>query len=228
VDTYDTRNGIKNAIYIGKELEKRGYRLLGIRLDSGDIASLARLARRMLDREGLTYVKIFASGNLDEFKITQILSKNAPVDNFGVGTKMGVSVDAPYLDVIYKISEVGSRQGKFLPTMKLSAGKVTYPGRKQVVRISDKKGRYLRDALVLEKERVAIGGKPLLEKVINRGCLCSAMPSLRTVRRYVQTQLARFPEALTYPRSRYTYPVVISRELKRLMSYLQLHLSEHS
>ncbi|MEW6075825.1 MAG: nicotinate phosphoribosyltransferase [Candidatus Omnitrophota bacterium] len=226
VDTYDTRIGLQNAIQIGKELKRRGYHLSGIRLDSGDIACLARLARRMLDREGLAYVKIFASGNLDEFKIARILSKSAPVDNFGVGTNMGASVDAPYLDVIYKISEVGNRRGKLLPTMKLSAGKVTFPGRKQVVRLCGKKGRYLKDVLVLEKERMR--GKPLLKKVIRRGSLRYNPPSLKSVRRYVRTQLARFPVSLAHVRSRYSYPVAVSRTLKRLMLQLQSQLPEYS
>ena len=108
----------------------------------------------MLNQRGLADARIFASGNLDEFKINEILAQGAPVDNFGVGTHMGTSSDAPYLDVIYKLSEVTDDSGRFLPTMKLSKGKVTYPGRKQVFRLEDKKGKFLKDILGLEKEKI--------------------------------------------------------------------------
>ena len=127
VDTYDTKKGIENAITLGLYLKEKGYRLQGIRLDSGNIVALSKLARKMLDRAGLRFVKILASGNLDEFKIEELLKKGARVDNFGVGTNMGSSVDAPSLDVVYKLSEVTDDYGRFSPTMKLSKAKVTYP-----------------------------------------------------------------------------------------------------
>ena len=167
VDTYDTKKGIENAIVIGLYLKERGHALRGIRLDSGDIVSLSKFARKRLDSAGLDDVKIFASGNLDEFKIKDLLERGARVDNFGVGTNMGTSIDAPCLDVIYKISEVTDESGKFMPTMKLSRGKVTYPGRKQVFRIQDSKGIFIRDILGLEKEKIR--GRPLLRKVVDKG-----------------------------------------------------------
>ena len=128
VDTYDVIQGIKNAIATGLDLKKQGYRLAGIRLDSGDIVSLSKAARRMLDAAGLKSVAIVASGNLDEYGIQKLLKQKAPVDSFGVGTQMGTSFDAPALDVIYKLSEVSHDNGSFLPTMKLSKAKKTYPG----------------------------------------------------------------------------------------------------
>ena len=129
VDTYDSIKGIDNAIRVAKELKNNGYNLKGIRLDSGNMISLSRIARRMLDKAGLHYVKIFASGNLDEYKIASILKSNAPVNDFGVGTHMGTSCDAPYLDVSYKISEVTNSCGKFLPTEIVS--KEDYSSRKK-------------------------------------------------------------------------------------------------
>jgi nicotinate phosphoribosyltransferase len=224
VDTYDTPKGIENAIQIGLYLKAIKHRLQGIRLDSGDIVKLSKLARRLLDRAGLNYVKIFASGNLDEFRIRDLLKKRALVDNFGVGTHMGTSIDAPALDVIYKISEITDENGNFLPTMKLSKGKVTYPGRKQVFRIQDKRGRCVKDILGLEKEKIR--GRPLLVKVVKRGRIIYKLPSLEKIRYLVKNNLSRFPQELkdTYPK--YKYPVFISPKLKNLRRSLSYQLEK--
>jgi nicotinate phosphoribosyltransferase len=224
VDTYNTEKGIKNAVTIGLYLKEKKHRLQGVRLDSGDIAKLSRLTRQRLDRAGLKYTQIFASGNLDEFKIRDLLKKGACVDSFGVGTNMGTSSDAPSLGVIYKISEVTDADGKFFPTMKLSQGKVTYPGRKQVFRVQDKKGRFVKDILALEKEKIK--GRPLLKKVVDKGKIVYRSPSLGQIRMSVKNNLARFPEELqaVYPRSR--YPVLISPQLKKLRRSLARQLEK--
>jgi nicotinate phosphoribosyltransferase len=222
VDTYDVKRAIHNAITVGHDLKKRGFRLLGIRLDSGNIVVLSKLARKMLDDAGLTHVEIFASGNLDEFKIKDILKAGGRCESFGVGTHMGASVDAPSLDVIYKLSEVSDENGRFLPTMKLSKGKVTYPGRKQVFRIEDKRGNFIRDVLALEEE---INGKPLLIKVMDKGKLVYELPSLEKIRKYVQTGLMKFPESLKEVRLKYRYPVLVSSKLKKLTGNLSRKLS---
>jgi len=224
VDTYDTRIGIDNAVTIGLYLKEKGWRLQGIRLDSGDIVTLSKLARRMLDRAGLKYVKIFASGNLDEFKIKDLLKRGARVDSFGVGTNMGTSVDAPSLDVIYKISEVTDEDGRFLPTMKLSKGKITYPGRKQVFRIQDGKGRFIKDILGLEKEKIR--GRPLLKKVVESGRVIYKTPPLDKIRISVRKNLSGFPKKLKDITLRYKYLVIISPQLKRLRSALAEHLEK--
>ncbi|MEK6727691.1 MAG: nicotinate phosphoribosyltransferase [Candidatus Omnitrophota bacterium] len=224
VDTYNTKRGIENAISIGLYLKEKGYRLRGIRLDSGDIVSLSKLARRMLDGAGLKYVKIFASGNLDEFKINGLLDSGARVDNFGVGTNMGTSVDAPSLDVIYKISEVTDEEGRFLPTMKLSKGKVTYPGRKQVFRIKGKNGKFIKDILGLEKEKIK--GAKLLRKVVNKGRAVYSPPALGRIKEFCKNNLSAFPEELKVTRPSYKYPVMISPELKRLREGLISQLSK--
>ena len=207
VDTYDTKKGIENAVTIGLYLKENGHHLAGIRLDSGDIVRLSKLARKMLDKAGLNYVKIFASGNLDEFKIKDLLHKGACVDSFGVGTNMGTSIDAPCLDVIYKISEVTDEDGNFLPTMKLSKGKVTYPGRKQVFRIKDRKGKFVKDILGLEKEKIK--GKPLLIKVVDKGKIIYKTPSLDKIRMSVKNNLSRFKPTLEDIYTKYKYPVII-------------------
>jgi nicotinate phosphoribosyltransferase len=224
VDTYDTRAGIENAVTIGLYLKQKGWRLQGIRLDSGDIVGLSKLARRMLDEAGLNYVKIFASGNLDEFKLRSLLKNGAAVDSFGVGTNMGTSIDAPSLDVIYKISEVTNEDGRFLPTMKLSKGKVTYPGRKQVFRIQDKRGRFVKDILGLEKEKIR--GRPLLKKVVERGRVIYKRPCLDKIRESLKNNLSRFPQRLKDIIPEYRYPVIISPQLKKLRSTLVRHLEK--
>jgi nicotinate phosphoribosyltransferase len=224
VDTYDTRKGIENAIAVGLYLKEQHHKLLGIRLDSGDIVCWSKLARRLLDKAGLEYVKIFASGNLDESAIEELLRKGAPVDNFGVGTKMGVSVDAPFLDVIYKISEVTDEEGNFLPTMKLSEGKITYPGRKQVFRIKDKGGRFVKDILGLESEKIS--GRLLLVKVVDNGRIVYRSPSLKAIRQSVQKDLSRFNPAMQEVFSDYQYPVAISKGLGQLRSALSRRLAK--
>src|SRR5712691_7898085 len=146
VDTYDTVTGIKHAIATIKELGPTGR--LGIRIDSGDLVALSRQARKMLDLAGLPHVRIVASGGLDEFSIDQLVRDGAKIDAFGVGTRMGVSADHPYLDTAYKLV---CYQGR--PVMKLSRGKVTAPGRKQVFRRS----RPFGDLVGLHDEEVPLG-----------------------------------------------------------------------
>jgi nicotinate phosphoribosyltransferase len=225
VDTYNTKKGIENAVTIGLYLKEKKYRLQGIRLDSGDIVYWSKTARKMLDRAGLGYVDIVASGNLDEFKIKDLLKRGAPIDSFGVGTNMGTSIDAPSLDVIYKISEITDEEGNFLPTMKLSRGKVTYPGRKQVYRIQDKKGRFIKDIIGLDKKE-DIAGKPLLVKVVDKGKLVYKHPSLDSVRLFVEKNLVRFPGHLQDIETNYQYPVIISRKLAQLRKKISSQLSK--
>jgi len=178
----------------------------------------------MLDEAGLAYVKIVASGNLDEFKISGLLKRGACVDSFGVGTNMGTSIDAPCLDVIYKISEITDEDGNFLPTMKLSKDKVTYPGRKQVYRIKDRRGIYSRDILGLEDEDIQ--GTPLLVKMADKGKIIYKSPSLDSTRARVKNNLLRFPEGLRGIRRRHAYPVIISKQLRKLRSALAQQLQK--
>ena len=129
IDTYDNIQGARKAAAVGKEMEARGQRLHCVRLDSGDIAAISKEVRQVLDDNGLDYVRILASGGFDEFKIAQVLAAGGPVDSFAVGTKMGVSADAPYFDCAYKLVKYAGR-----PVMKLSTGKVTLVDKKQVYR----------------------------------------------------------------------------------------------
>lgn len=224
VDTYDTKKGIENALTLGLYLREKKHRLRGIRLDSADIAYWSKFARKIFDRAGLDYVNIVASGNLDELKIKHLIKRGACVDSFGVGTNMGTSCDAPSLDVIYKISEVTDQDGNFLPTMKLSPAKITYPGRKQVFRVVDKKGRYVKDILGLDREDTV--GKPLLLKVVDKGKIIYKFPSLDNIRARLKRGLERFPPALRDIRAAYRFPVCISPGLTKLKRTLAGQLQQ--
>ena len=161
VDTYDTLEGVRRAVVVGRELAERGHRLRGVRLDSGDVAELSRGARAILDDGGLPDAVVFASGGLDEHEIARLLAAGAPIGGFGVGTRMGVSADAPFLDVAYKLVEIDGR-----PTLKLSIGKASLPGRKQVWRVRRDR-RATHDVVGLQ---LGSGeGEPLLREVMRDG-----------------------------------------------------------
>jgi nicotinate phosphoribosyltransferase len=159
VDTYDTMRGVGKAIAIGRKLEERGKALIGIRLDSGDLAALAKEARVALDEAGMEDVRILASGGLDEVAIAALTSAGAPIDAYGVGTKVGVVSDSPSLDSVYKLVEFEGR-----PVAKLSTGKATLPGRKQVWRRAGNA-----DLIGLRDQEGPREGEPLLEEVMRGG-----------------------------------------------------------
>lgn len=161
VDTYDTLDGARLAVAVARELEEKGHRLRGVRLDSGDLVELSRRVRNLLDRAGFADATIFASGGLDEAEITRLVEAGAAIDGFGVGTKMGVSADAPFLDLVYKLVETDGR-----PVLKLSPGKATLPGRKQVWRIR-RDGLAVHDVLGLADS--GGDGEPLLREVMRDG-----------------------------------------------------------
>lgn len=223
VDTYDTIKGVEKSALVAKGLEKQGHKLKAIRLDSGDLVALSKSARKILDKRGLKYVDIFGSGNLDEYKIEELLKKGALIDAFGVGTAMGVSKDAPYCDVVYKLVEL-TNGGKLLPTMKLSKGKVTYPGIKQVYRIFDKKGNYMKDILALRDEK--LNGKKLLVKVMEKGKIISKMPSLEEIKKMTKNNLEKLPDKYKKIKNAAKYKVEISAELKKLIEKLNKSLKE--
>lgn len=218
IDTFDNLKGAEKAAKVAKELEKRGFKLGGVRLDSGDLAEISKKVRELLDQNGLNYVKIFASGDLDEYRIEELLKKGAEIDAFGVGTRMGTSEDRPYVDVIYKLSEKMDENGEFSPIMKLSEGKVTLPGRKQVVRIKDEKGNFVKDVIALDGEK--IGGEPLLVKVMEKGKMVYDLPSLDGIRKKALENLAKLPLKYKKLKDAPRYPVQLSPELRRLVKDL--------
>jgi nicotinate phosphoribosyltransferase len=182
VDTYDTLQGVANAIEVVHEMQLSGR--LGIRLDSGDLLELSRGARKLLDEAGLTQVRIFASGGLDELEVQDLVADGAPLDAFGIGTQMGVSADAPFVDSVYKLVDIDGR-----PVLKLSAGKATAPGRKQVWRAPDG------DVLALRDEPGVAGAEPLLVPVMRDGVRVGQAPSVEEMRARFDADLAALPAA---------------------------------
>ncbi len=222
LDTYSYRQGINNALIVARELEKKGFQLLGVRLDSGDLVKESKKIRALLNKHGFAYVKILASGNLDEHKIEKLVRAKASIDSFGVGTNMGVSSDAPYCDIVYKLSEINNGKAKFCPTMKLSSNKATYPGRKKIYRLRDRKGNFMKDILALETERQK--GEPLLLKMIEKGRLLRPQPKMAQVRSFVKRQIDDLPAAYKKLKAEKVYPVIRSPGLKKLTRELSRKL----
>lgn len=218
IDTYDTVAGARKAALVAKEMEAAGRRLVGVRLDSGDIAVLSRQVRQVLNEAGLEYVRIIATGGLDEFDIDDLVKGGAPIDGFGVGTKMGVSADAPWSDMAYKVVRYGER-----PLLKLSKDKVSLPGEKQVFRFQDDDGMFSEDVISLKDEELP-HGDPLLEEVMVGGKRTNASPSLGQVQaRFVQDseRLGNAHKALKDPLH---YKVTVSSGLQELYNVVESEL----
>jgi nicotinate phosphoribosyltransferase len=214
VDTYDTIGGVRRAIAIIKELGLSDQ--IGIRLDSGDLGDLARRSRHLLDLAGLPNVRIFASGGLDEFQIDELVRGGAPIDAFGVGTKMGVSADHPYLDTAYKLVCYADR-----PVMKLSQGKVTAPGRKQVFRRS----RPFGDLVALHDEPLPAGRERLLEPLMTHGRRTGHRPSVGESRALYDADFSVLPNSARDLRSPKSPPVKASRALGLLSAATRRRMS---
>jgi nicotinate phosphoribosyltransferase len=217
VDTYDTLAGVDLVIELSRR-QGTEFSVRALRLDSGDLAELAQESRRRLDAAGLTEVKLFASGGLDEYKITDLIAAGAPINGFGVGTKMVISKDVPDLDVAYKLV---AYDGK--PRMKLSSGKRIHPGPKQVFREEDENGRMVRDVLArIDEDRP---GRPLLVPVMKNGRrIESDAWNLDAARRRCRDQMGRLPSGLLELTPRASYPVVVSDRLESETRALEAEL----
>ena len=214
IDTYDTERAAARVVSFAPELRRLGGDLVSVRLDSGDLAEHARKVRAVLDEGGLGRVRIFASGNLDESRISALLDSGAPIDGFGVGTLMSTSADMPYLDTVYKLEAYAG-----LPRRKRSEGKATWPGIKQVYRFRGADGKIVRDLVALADEPVEGGGEPQLQAVMREGKRLSAPIPLSELRNHAEAELSRLPYVLrsleTLPPAK-SYPVEISSGLHRL------------
>jgi nicotinate phosphoribosyltransferase len=210
VDTYDTEAAVRKVAALAPVLKREGISIQGVRLDSGDLAALARSARRILDAAGLTDAVVFASGNLDEYRLRELLAAGAPINGFGVGTSLVTSADAPSLDAVYKLQEYAGR-----PRRKRSAAKATWPGRKQVYRLSDASGRFHHDVVTVEGDRQ--DGEPLLVPVMREGRRIGEQEPLPRIRTRAAEQLARLPQRLTaLDAAPEPYRVEIAPALRRL------------
>jgi nicotinate phosphoribosyltransferase len=213
IDTYDTERGAARAAAVGRALAARGGRLGGVRLDSGDLRELSLAVRRTLDEARLDGVTIFASGNLDEHELARLVAAGAPIDGFGVGSRLAVSADAPYLDAVYKLVAVEGR-----PVLKLSTGKATLPGSKQVWRRRDG-GLLAGDVVALRDEEPPKGAKPLLEPLASGGERL-VREGLAEARERAAAQRAELPDehrALAAA----PYPVEVSARLAALRDELE-------
>jgi nicotinate phosphoribosyltransferase len=210
IDTYDTISGARKAAQVGAEMSKRGLSLKGVRLDSGDIAKLSQEVRQILDEAGLREVIIFASGGFDEYTIEETLSRGAKVDGFGVGTKMGVSADAPYNDIAYKLVEYNGR-----PALKLSKAKKTLVDQKQVFReIRD--GKMSGDTIGLRSE--SLPGIPLLQCMMRKGKRLSPPEALPQIRQRFLDEFESLGDDHKATKSPRTYPVGLSPMLEAAQS----------
>ena len=219
LDTYDTINAAHIAVDVANEMESEGHLLTGVRLDSGDFDDLSRQVRRILDDAGLDYVRIVASGGLDEYELERLIQGGAPIDMFGVGTRVGVSADAPYCDMVYKMVCYDGR-----PVMKLSAGKASLPGGKQVFRLRDADGNMAGDVIALEDERLDIG-EPLLTLAMADGRRSLPPSPIDAARQRVADGLAALPAGHRRLRAPKRYPVSVSDGVQRLDKQIRRELA---
>jgi nicotinate phosphoribosyltransferase len=222
IDTYETIEGAQNAVKVAREMAARGQKLRGVRIDSGDLAALAIEVRRILDAAGLRDVKIVGSGGLDEYDLESFSEQGIPYDSYGVGTKMGVSADAPWLDIAYKLVEYND-----LPVLKLSTGKVSWPGKKQVFRFRNDKGQLVKDLIALRTERFS-EAEPLLEKVMENGKIIGARPSLRESRERFADEFKCLDETHKPIRNPSLYPAELSPQLNSLRDSAERRLQHAS
>jgi nicotinate phosphoribosyltransferase len=210
IDTYDTVAGARKAATVAHEMRGAGHELLAVRLDSGDLVLLSRQVREILDAAALTGVTIFASGGLDEFGIQELLEAGARIDAFGVGTKLGVSADAPYLDTGYKMVEYAGR-----PVLKLSSGKVSLAGTKQVFRLKDDRGLLRKDLIGLHDDS-APEGEPLLQEVMKGGKRLLPSEPLDLIRKRFLDEFGSLPETYKKLRGAERYRVETTPSLQAL------------
>ncbi|MGV9557265.1 nicotinate phosphoribosyltransferase [Streptomyces sp. NPDC003401] len=214
VDTYDTEEGVRVAARVLRDLDRGPGS--AVRLDSGDLGNLAVRTRSLLDEAGLPDVRIVASGGLDEYAVDDLVRSGAPVDTYAVGTRVGVSADAPYLDCAYKMVEFDGR-----PVMKLSSAKVTAPGRKQVFRRPG-----CADVIGLADERPPDGGVPLLETVMLDGRRTGGRPTLDESRHRLAADLEALPPAARRIRAPVAPRATVSRPLGDLTAVVRHRIED--
>jgi nicotinate phosphoribosyltransferase len=209
IDTYDTEAGARKVVELAPKLKADGILIRGVRIDSGDLSAMAKKVRGILDAGGLKDVIILVSGGINEDVLLKMAAVKAPIDGFGIGVNLDASIDAPSLDCAYKLQDYAGR-----PRRKLSEGKQTWPGRKQVWRTFDAQGRMRSDVLSLENDKQ--DGETLTAPVMRGGKRVGAPPSLAQIRERAARELGRLPEPLRRLEVGITYPVEISAKLKAL------------
>ncbi|MFQ5993759.1 MAG: nicotinate phosphoribosyltransferase [Acidiferrobacterales bacterium] len=220
IDTYDTEAAARTVVELAPQLKNKGIAIKGVRLDSGDLVDHAKKVRKILDDGGLTDTTIFSSGNLDELALRELLDRGAPIDGFGIGTRLDTSADAPYLDCAYKLVEYAGH-----PRRKRSEGKATWPGRKQVYRSFDDARRMRSDVLTTDADDSA--DEPLIELVMQEGKRVPSYESLIAARARAAEQLSCLPAHLQKLEIDPSYPVHVSDALRELARQADREITEH-
>jgi nicotinate phosphoribosyltransferase len=220
IDTYDTEAGARKVAALAPRLAALGIKVRAVRIDSGDLVVLARAVRAILDTAGLAETRIVASGGLDEDSIGAMVRVGAPIDEFGVGTSLTTSSDAPSLDCVYKLQEYDG-----IARRKRSAGKATWPGRKQVWRRYGPDGRMAQDVVSLERDAQA--GEPLLHQVMQGGRRTGPQPTLRESRARAARDLERLPAPLQRLEPGAIYRVEVADALVRLAAEVDDRLARN-
>ncbi len=213
IDTYDIAQGTRHAVEIGPSIK-------GVRIDSGDLLTESRRVRKILDEAGFTHVKIVVSGDLNEYKIRQLVEAGAPIDSFGVGTQMVTSEDAPSLGGIYKLveQEIG---GQIRYRAKFSRNKATYPGKKQVFRFTDAQGNFRQDIIGLEFDEFPEEHFPLLKPILKKGKPVYRFPTLPDIQKFFFENVNKLPAPFKRFDRPEQYPVRYSQLLNNLFNDLK-------
>jgi len=217
IDTYNTEAGARKVVELAPKLKADGIAIRGVRLDSGDLAAMARKVRAILDAGGLKDVIILASGGINEDVLQTMMDAKVPIDGFGVGVNLDASIDAPSLDCAYKLQEYAGK-----PRRKLSEGKVTWPGVKQIWRSYGSDGRMRGDILSLENDSPP--GEPLMQPVMRAGKRLASAQTLAQIRERAARELARMPEPLRKLEAGMEYPVQISEALGALAAQIDAQM----
>ncbi|MDO8878041.1 MAG: nicotinate phosphoribosyltransferase [Pseudolabrys sp.] len=209
IDTYDTEQGARKVVELAPRLKKDGIAIRGVRIDSGDLTAMSKKVRAILDAGGLKDTLILVSGGINEDVLQGMMKDGAPIDGFGIGVNLAASIDAPSLDCAYKLQDY-----RGVPKRKLSEGKQTWPGRKQVWRAYGSDGRMKGDILTLEGDKQ--DGESLIVEVMRGGKRIAAAPTLAQIRERAARDLARLPEQLRQLQQGVNYPVAVGEALKAL------------
>ncbi|MFX1594355.1 MAG: nicotinate phosphoribosyltransferase, partial [Promethearchaeota archaeon] len=210
IDTYDTEKGAEIS-------SKFGNKIRGVRIDSGDLIDHAKKVRKILDDNGCEEVLIVASSDLNEYKIKEIIEKNAPIDAFGVGTELATSRDDPTISGVYKLIEYNGN-----PIIKISEEKLTYPGIKQVHRMYDKNGMFKEDVLSLEYEPAPSKSEPLLFQIMKNGELIKELPKLDDIQNFYLDNIKRLPNSYKSLEEVHMFDLQVSKKLQKLTNSLKL------
>jgi nicotinate phosphoribosyltransferase len=216
IDTYDTEAAACKVVELYPKLKADGIVIRGVRIDSGDLIAMSKKVRRIFDESGLKDVIILVSGGVNEDVLQAMMKEKAPIDGFGIGVSLDVSTDAPALDCAYKLQEYAG-----FPRRKLSEGKATWPGRKQVWRAYDADGRMRGDILSVESDQQP--GETLIEQVMRAGKRIAPAPTLAQIRERAAADLARLPDPLARLEVGHGYPVTISEALHALAAEADRH-----